>query len=376
MMARPSSRSDHQEEDVMSTVIDFLDMFSGYVDSRGKTWKYDRNKTLGASEAFGCIRKAWFGKNGTERDVDYEDSWGATHRGDLIENHLVVPALQHGLSRQVPNAKLLGAGNDQTTILDKSGRSSATPDGLIINLDRDALSKYGVDDIESDCIVLEIKSIDPRVNLQQEKSIHAGQVQQQLGIIRQRTKFRPVYAAILYVDASFHDSIKVFCVRYDQKRWDAAQSRAELLFRTKDPGHLRPEGKFDDSCKHCQFRRACAAATIGAIPEKTSDRDTMKRPEDQALRGLIAERERLRKEADQATSNLEEKNEEVREHLKSMGRRSAQGDGWRVSWYGQDGRATIDKARLSADTGINLDDYMNKGTPFDVLRVTVSEDLG
>lgn len=360
----------------MSTVLDFADMFDGYVGSREKTWKYDRNKTLGASEAFGCIRKAWFAKNGTKRDEDYEDTWGATHRGDLIENHLVVPAVQHGLKRQAPMAKLLGAGDNQTTILDKRKKNSATPDGLIVGLTKDALKLYGIEDIESDSILLEIKSIDPRVNLQQEKSIHAGQVQQQLGIIRERTKFKPMYAVLVYVDASFHDNIKVFTVRYDEKKWEAARKRADLLFRTTDPGHLRPEGKFDDSCKHCPFKQACAEATIGSIPEKTNDREVMKRPEDPVMRELVAERERRRKKAEAATSEYEEQNQAIREHLQSMGRRGAQGDGWRISWYPQDGKKKLNKERLIEDTGVNLDDYMEDGKPFDVLRVTVNEDLG
>lgn len=361
----------------MSTILDFAGMFDAYVGTQEKVWKYDRKRTLGASEAFGCIRKAWFEKNDAVKDDDYEDKWGATHRGDLIENHLVVPAVLYGLKRQAPKAKLLGAGSDQTTILDRRRLNSATPDGLITGLSKDALKNYGIDDIEGDCILLEIKSIDPRVNLQQEKTIHAGQCQQQLGIVRQRTKFKPMYAVIVYVDASFHDNIRVFTIRYDERKWEAAQKRAELLFKTTDPGLLRPEGKFDDSCKYCPFTRVCSAATIGSIPPKSSDRDTMQQPEDSVLRELVVEHERLRAEKDKATADYESKRQEIKEHLATTKKRGERHSGWSVNWFSQGGKKKLDEERLKEDLGVDsLDDYKTEGSGFDKLVIQVKEDLG
>src|SRR5690606_31829838 len=129
----------------------------------------------------------------------------------------VVPAMEY---LPAP-AKLTMGGSVQETIV--LGRNSATPDGLIVGLDKEPLSLYGIENIRSNCVVLEIKSIDPRVNLKEEKDIHHGQTQVQMGIIRETTKFRPNYAVIIYVDASFLDNIKVYVVEFDAKKWEVAK---------------------------------------------------------------------------------------------------------------------------------------------------------
>ena len=163
--------------------LDFDAMFASYHATQAKTWDHDRSKTVGASEIFGCIRKGWFekhknGKNKYDPDED-DSSWGAALRGDILEEHYVVPALYHSIPK---GTKLLLAGADQQTLI--SGLNSVTPDGLLVGLKRDALAKYGIPDIKSNCILIEMKSIDPRAGLSEEKSIHRGQFQQQMGIIR------------------------------------------------------------------------------------------------------------------------------------------------------------------------------------------------
>jgi hypothetical protein len=74
--------------------IDFAEAFHTFVGANQKTWAHDRTKSVGASEAFGCLRKAWFSKHETPKDPEYKESWGALQRGDLIEQHFAEPAVR------------------------------------------------------------------------------------------------------------------------------------------------------------------------------------------------------------------------------------------------------------------------------------------
>lgn len=109
------------------------EMFENYMKSNHKTWAHDRSKSVGASEVFSCIRQNWFKKRGKEfgigPDDEYIERWGATERGNIIENHYVVPAL----TTQLPSGvNLLYAGGDQITLI--NGRTSATPDLSLIHI--------------------------------------------------------------------------------------------------------------------------------------------------------------------------------------------------------------------------------------------------
>ena len=89
---------------------------------------HDRSTTLGASEVFHCLRQSVYKKSGIPQDPEHVDNVGAMERGNLIEQHWIVPALLGNLPDTV---KLLWAGDDQRTLVED--RISATPDGLLIN---------------------------------------------------------------------------------------------------------------------------------------------------------------------------------------------------------------------------------------------------
>jgi len=157
--------------------LDFKEILNNYMVTNQKVWVHDRSKTLGASEVFGCIRKAFFTKTSAPKDPDYKDSWGATERGNIIEDHFLVPAFQEHTPGDV---EAIGLGDEQETLID--GLLSATPDGLLINLEKNALTKYGIADIESDCAILEFKSIDPRITLLEAKAITRGKYKPKWGL--------------------------------------------------------------------------------------------------------------------------------------------------------------------------------------------------
>ncbi|WNL50686.1 exonuclease [Ruegeria phage RpAliso] len=362
------------------TFEDLFDEF--YVADCQKTWKHDRAKSVGASEAFGCMRKSWFSKRGKEfgyvKDPEYKESWGAVRRGDIIENYQIVPAVRSGLARR--GLDLIMEGDDQETIVD--GVSSATLDGLIIdpsgaNLPRDFLAYYGIDPevfADQDSVVLEMKSFDPRINIAQEKAIHRGQTQMQMGLIRETTDYKPNYAVVLYINASWLDDIRAFVVPFDESVYQIGRERAEKVFTTEDPAMLMAEGKLDGMCDYCPFARSCAEVSVNRVPAKrkaltkkeveAQDTSLVDSINDHALRlrDLKAQKKILDRD-------IEEENEAIRQKLIMANESRAVGTGWKSSYTTVAGRKTLSKAKME-EAGLDPEDFMEQGAGYEKLTVT------
>lgn len=353
----------------MSGKLNFKNIFDAYNKANEKVWAHDRKLTIGASEAFGCIRQAWFKKLGEKfgfkPDPDFVNGWGATTRGDIIEMHHAVPALKNFLPE---GAKLLGAGKTQQTLV--VGKNSATPDGLITGLSSDCLTDYGVKDIESNCILVEFKSVDPRITLRKPKDIHAGQVQQQLGIIRKKSKLKPMYAVIIYFNASFLDDMKIFPIRFDEGIWASAQERARVVYSTEDPAKLMAEGKLESNgCEYCPFKMACDSVMKGSHPFKGTDS-----PDEETIAEVARLAEAKEAAAEKKKKAEREENlasEELKEYLRDKKVKGIRSDDVSVSFAFSDGRITLDKAAIEAD-GVDLTKYEKKGAPFETLRVKLN----
>lgn len=393
---------------------DFDAFFNGYIDSTKKHWGHDRTKTLGGSEVFGCIRKAWYSRHGVKKDSDYIESWGATRRGDLIENHHVVPAMDWASNNY--GFKIDYTGTDQQTLFCDGVPMSVTPDGLIHGIPKNWLEKYGIPDIKSDCVMFEIKSIDPRVDLSEEKSIHHGQTQIQMGLVRENTKFSPHYAVILYVNASFFDDMNVFIVEWSEAKYAIAKKRAHTVYETESPNLLLREGLIDDSCKYCPYQSSCIETMVAAMPKPLDDEEQKARKKkgwraDPKLVAALDELMQRGHEARAAVKKAKKEDELVKEQIKSVlrefGERGARDNGWSLSYSMADGRKTLDKERIELvmvqvqqlleerglgedlhnllhDVGIeaaedevlrldNLETFMKSGDPYEVLRMTFTE---
>lgn len=355
--------------------IDLNHLFDDYVKNHQKVWKHDRSQSVGASESFGCIRKTFFGKMGYAKDFDHKESWGALQRGDLIENYFVEPAVSWFMANRMGDARLIWGGKHQKTLVD--GRLSATPDGLVINAPDDALALYGVPSLGgTGCFNLEIKSIDPRVNLKEEKAIHKGQVQVQMGLTRKLTIHKPNYALIIYVDASFFDDIEPFVIPYDENAFKVAQQRADKVFHTKQPIELMPEGKIDGSCEYCPFKHVC------------SETNEIHTPQSGELKGNeaplaimeefveLVQEERL---ASSAKKIAEREHKEAAEKLKhwfretGVKRATAPDTSVKATISFIKGRKTYDYEAMRAD-GIDIDKYLKQGDGYD--KLTISEKGG
>jgi hypothetical protein len=359
----------------------FEDLFDEfYVKDCGKTWSHDRNKSVGASEAFGCMRKSWFGKRGGDfgfvKDPEYKENWGAMRRGDVIENYQVVPAIRSGLARR--GLDLIMEGEDQETIVD--GLSSATLDGLIIDptgakLPADFLSLYGIEDLDADSVVLEMKSFDPRINIAQEKAIHRGQTQMQMGLIRETTDYKPDFAVVMYVNASWLDDVRCFVVPFDENVYQMGRQRAEKVFTTENPADLMAEGKLDGMCVYCPFANSCAEVSVSRVPSKRKAL-TKKEVEtqDMALVEELDDKVRNNHDIKQRKKllerELEESNEDIRQALISANESRAVGSNWKASYTTIAGRKTLSKAKME-EAGLDPEDYMDSGAGYEKLTVTV-----
>ena len=222
--------------------------------------------------------------------------------------------------------------------------------------------------------VEEIKSIDPRVNLKEEKSIHRGQTIVQMGLTRETTEYQPNYAVIIYVDASFLDDIEIFIVPFDQKRYDIAKARARMVF-TQPLKAMQPEGKLDKSCDHCQFSAHCArelgfnTPTTGSANQQNTPTKLM-----QELEELLREErgaQQLKKTSEAAHKAASEK---LKAWLRDVGVRQAEVPGvGKVSISFIKGRKTLDKESLRdacAEKGLDMDDFMVEGEGHDRLNIS------
>ena len=359
-----------------TVLLDFDAIFNAYMAKNQKVWAHDRTQSLGASEVFQCIRKGFFAKRGKELgyEPDTEDqSWGALERGNIIENHFVVPAVR---SSMPVGLSVLYTGDDQVTLV--ADRNSATPDGLIVGLPKGCAVrvKAGSQDvtipnIKSDCIVFEVKSIDPRANLIYEKAVHHGQTQMQIGLFHEKTEYRPYYSIILYVDASFVDKLTPFVVEFEEEKFAIGKMRAHGVWEHDDPMMFMPEGKFDGGCEHCLWKTACGEATLTSMPAKdtvTTDPEVVSN-----ISPEVQEYLDLQDELKDVTAKFERAKEQVKEALTENKVRKAVGDDWSVVWSTVKGRTTLDTAAMDRD-GINLAKYEKTGSGYDKLLITRTVD--
>lgn len=343
----------------MSIVKDAVD---SYVKANLKNMgPHDRTTTVGASEIGQCERKTWFNKaeqtelaSTFQRNPDYVDSWGARLRGDIVENHLLVPALR----RYNKGAKLLG--KQQKTFVD--GCISATPDCLIV-------PSGGKGEF-----LIECKSIDPRVDKSSlPKPEHVYQVQVQMGILHAKSKWRPKFAIVAYVNASFMDEITEFEIEYDPEIYQRASVRALRIMTAGSHHELQPEGWIAGGreCEYCPFTDACGRARkeVPAQVLEPADKQFIAEISDMAQEYKIVESDLARLE--ETRRGLQNS---IKERLREKGQNRIVGDGVSISWATVKGRETFDMATIRevlTEHGIDMDFYKREGTPGDRLTVTL-----
>ena len=330
-----------------------------------KVFLMDRERTVGASEIGLCARRIYWVKlpNGGPVNEGHTDRWGARMRGSVMEDKFWVPAMRHRF-----RSKLLLSGNKQTTVHDRY--MSATLDGLLVDLPRDFLAPFGIPDIgPSCCIVVECKTIDPRVNLTEAKNENMMQTQAGMGLIRTLTKYKPEYALISYMDASFWDDVDEFVVKFDPVMYETMHTRAVKIKTATNPGELKPEGWIagGKECEYCPFTKACGVVRR-SVPEGEAAADPQFVAE---MTDLCREHEILNKEQKALEARLNEKKDEIKNRLRAKGVRKLPGV---VSWSAVKGRTNMNMPALKEAAnaaGLDLAEFETTGEPTDQLRVTI-----
>ena len=332
------------------------DAVNAYIKASRKDW--DRTATVGSSEIGQCARKVWFAKaEETElastfaRNPDYVDSWGARERGNIVENNLFVPAIKQQYGRK---AKLLG--KNQLTFTD--GLISATPDCLIL-----AKPQF----------MIECKSIDPRVKLDEPKPEHVYQVQVQMGVLRALKEAKPQYAILVYFNASFVDEITEFRIDYDPDIYERAKVRATKIMTASSRYELQPEGWIagGKECEYCPFTDACGRARKEVPTEVIEPADLQFIAE---ISDMAREYKNLEGTIAACEENRRDLQNEIKERLREKGQSKIIGDGVTISWTPVSGRESFDNAAIRevlAKQGRDMDEFKREGQPGDRLTVTL-----
>jgi len=326
--------------------------------------RYSHKDFIGASEIGMCLRRIKFAHS---RKATVEN-WGAAQRGVNFEDNFWVPAMR---ARYKKNLLYTGA-------LQKSmvhGRLRATPDGLLINQPRGALKHIHVEDIgPSGEIVLDCKTIDPRINLAGPKGEHEFQAHVQMALLRITTKHRPDYALISYTNASFYDDVVEFAVKYDPAVYDAANKRALGVVQADDPSDLPPEGWIGGGkeCEYCPFADECREMR-GQVPAPLNGKANMDRGLLDQIVMLAREEKRWHAKSDGAEEEQRKIQHTIKELLKAHGLNRVEHDGIVIVWSPVKGRISFDMPGIRAAAeklGLNIQEYETVGDPTDRLVIT------
>jgi hypothetical protein len=286
-----------------------------------------RENTVGASEIGQCARKIFFAKNARDRvygvasDEDWADTWGAAEPPDTL-----------------------------------------APLGI---------SNLGGDN----SLIIEAKTIDPRTQLDGPKPEHVFQAQVQLGLIRKLTPYRPEFALVSYINASFLDEVVEFVVRFDPAIFDVADRRAGQIMVARSAEELKPEGWIAGGreCEFCPYTGACGVIRH-AVPTRAPAE-----PVDPQFVAEIADLAREARErratVEMATTALREIEHDIKERLRAKGVRHIVGGGLSVMWSAVKGRPSFDWKRIreaAINAGTDLAEYETVRESIDrlVIRVT------
>jgi hypothetical protein len=325
-------------------------------------------KYVGASEVGMCIRRIGFAK--TRKTLT--DSWGAAERGKNFEDHYWLPAMRKRFGKN-----LLYAGKQQVSLI--HGQLRATPDGLLINQPRDILKSLRVDDIgPSRSIVIDCKSIDPRINLAEAKPEHEFQIQIQMALMRITTKHRPDYGVLSYTNASFFDDVVEFAFKYDPGVFEQAKRRAALALNARDPDVLSPEGWIagGKECEYCPFASECQAMR-SAVPQGNKPPSNIDRGVTEKLMALVMEERRLHAMAGELEIEHRKMQYEIKSVLKAHGLNRIESGDIVVVWSPVKGRPSFNFPALKSAAeaaGFNIQQFETVGEPSDRLTVTIKNE--
>ena len=339
-------------------MLDIDAAFAEIVKENSQGFGHDRQKTIGSSEIGACALRIGRRKLGVAADKSYKDSGGFAMRGNVMEDHVCVPILRRAIEKL--GGRLLYAGQkDQLSLVNKKAKASATPDGLAVGVPRDALAKYGVKDLlsnadanEKPCFLIELKSIDPRKNMDKlPDPKHVDQVNYALGLFRSyKEDYVPDYALLIYTDASDYSKITPFTVKFDEDGFMGQLARAKHLFNAVDAGPkaveaLRPEGKVagGKECKTCEFAAKCLgyAPMVPRVVQKASLAQVKQ------INKIAITLKDATEQKKQWVQHEQETTAELKEALAKVGTKFIETDVLQANWKVSDGRSVWDAEAMA-----------------------------
>lgn len=361
--------------------IDVAGSFESWARQAATGFSGDRSETVGSSEIGDCARKVAYRKHNTPKDNDYEESSGFLVRGNVMEDGALAPFMRHVI--EAAGGRLLFSGqSDQLRLVSKKKYASATPDGLAIDMPKDALADYGVKDIgPSRQILVEFKSIDPRFkegNLP--KAQHVDQVNFAMGLARgvevidpdDGTIFvaKPEYALIVYMDASDYSKINAFAVKFDVDVYKAQCQRAAQIMTCETPEAMRPEGKVEGGgpCRYCEFATRCLGYTP-LIPRVVQ----LPPPEVvSAMKAKATEVKTWKTQAADAEKNAKLAEADLKEMLIDAGTKFVDAPSIKLIWSSSDGRKMTDTKAMAnklTSLGVDVSQFEKQSKGSDTLRI-------
>ena len=222
--------------------------------------------------------------------------------------------------------------------------------------------------IAGEPILIEIKTIDPRVSLTAPKPAHWRQVMFAMALMARVHPVKPKRAVILYVDCSNYANVTAYDVPFDDVEGDALIDRAKRIHAaTLDD--LQPEGVHDggNECKTCDFATQCRAYQVERV-----ERAEASAPIDDGdlteLDDLAAQREAAAQMESEAKRLKESATNQIRMMLDEQGVSFAQTPGYSIRQSVTKGRETCDWRQAVKD-GVDLSDYVSVGNGYPRLTV-------
>ena len=343
-------------------VADLISLY-GY---QPKDWAHRRELYVSASQIGLCEMRQYFMAQRGPVQIDDErpDAWGVFARGDTGEEWVAgvfdrAQLTEHGGPRL--GLAFSATGKHQVTVIDEINKLAATPDGIMW--------------LGSEPILLEIKTIDPRVSLDGPKPAHHRQVMFAMALMARVHSIKPTRAVILYVDCSNYANVTAFDVDYDEVEGDALIDRAKRI-HTATLDDLQPEGVFDggNECKTCDFASQCKAYQVERVERAEASADI--NDDDLAsLDDLAAQREAAAQMEGEAKRLKESATNQIRMLLDDLGLSYAQTADYSIRQSVTKGRETCDW-RQAVEDGVDLSDYVSVGNGYPRLTVRKVADDG
>lgn len=225
-----------------------------------RTWKHDRQKTIGASEVGQCARAVWYDKNNTPPDPSYVPAWGFMLRGSVCEETYFAPAMKAKYGK-----RFRYGGEAQKTFIDPP--LSATPDGLLRDVTPEECRDWSIE--PTDCVLTEFKNIGSYKLSEAPKPNHEYQVQVQMGLVRAAGRYSPTAAILVYVSAFDWSNIREFAIPFNPNVFEYAKHRAAWILAAPSAAAVTPEGRLSggNECRYCAFKATCDATETVRHPE-------------------------------------------------------------------------------------------------------------